>query len=482
MRLSVIFWTRANDYALPHLQRILSCLHQQTFQDFQSIVVCDREFTEKSFAQFYESMKSSLHAIGQDAVLEKVEFKTNINSDFLPNHKWVASYVRNFALQQVDTELVQLFDDDNGFDEEYLRQAILHYDHMRQQTRSEVIITPTLVYRDTKQIQNQGFSKFSYRQSRPILHLLDAKEINTSEIVTPIPQDEIQSFRKDYAEIQMFSGNGLLWNAEVFRSVGYDEEIARIAEDLDFTLSLHERGVKLFVFADLEVIEKRIPRIEKKALLKIDKEAVEEYQLLLKLKETLTNNIPCRDIQLTDNETAIIKGFNLLTYKPMLYVLNVSEHEINIDNQYVQKVKEYIKDGNAKIVKISAKIEEELSALSDEDRALFLEDLGIAESGLDVLIREAYSMLGLQTFFTAGEKECRAWTFKRGMKAPECAGIIHSDFEKGFIRAEVTSYDDFVKYGSLLKAKEAGRMRLEGKDYIFQDGDITLFRFNLWKH
>lgn len=253
MRLSVIFWTRANDYALPHLQRILSCLHQQTFQDFQSIVVCDREFTEKSFAQFYESMKSSLHAIGQDAVLEKVEFKTNINSDFLPNHKWVASYVRNFALQQVDTELVQLFDDDNGFDEEYLRQAILHYDHMRQQTRSEVIITPTLVYRDTKQIQNQGFSKFSYRQSRPILHLLDAKEINTSEIVTPIPQDEIQSFRKDYAEIQMFSGNGLLWNAEVFRSVGYDEEIARIAEDLDFTLSLHERGVKLFVFADLEV-------------------------------------------------------------------------------------------------------------------------------------------------------------------------------------------------------------------------------------
>lgn len=233
------------------------------------------------------------------------------------------------------------------------------------------------------------------------------------------------------------------------------------------------------IFADLEVIEKRIPRIEKKALLKIDKEAVEEYQLLLKLKETLTNNIPCRDIQLTDNETAIIKGFNLLTYKPMLYVLNVSEHEINIDNQYVQKVKEYIKDGNAKIVKISAKIEEELSALSDEDRALFLEDLGIAESGLDVLIREAYSMLGLQTFFTAGEKECRAWTFKRGMKAPECAGIIHSDFEKGFIRAEVTSYDDFVKYGSLLKAKEAGRMRLEGKDYIFQDGDITLFRFNL---
>lgn len=233
------------------------------------------------------------------------------------------------------------------------------------------------------------------------------------------------------------------------------------------------------IYADLEVIEKRIPRVEKKALLKSDKDSVDEYQILVKLKENLLNNIPCREVLLTTEEIDIIKGFNFLTYKPMIYVLNVSENEIKFDNQYVTKVKEYIKGGNAKIVKISAKIEEELSALSNEDRALFLDDLGITESGLDILVREAYSMLGLQTFFTAGEKECRAWTFKKGMKAPECAGVIHTDFEKGFIRAEVTSYDDFVKYGSLLKAKEAGRMRLEGKEYVFQDGDITLFRFNV---
>ena len=168
-----------------------------------------------------------------------------------------------------------------------------------------------------------------------------------------------------------------------------------------------------------------------------------------------------------------------LTMKPMLYVANVGEDDIATGNDYVKKVEEYAKKENAKVVMISAKIEEELSALDAEDRKMFLDDLGVKESGLDRLVKEAYSLLGLCTFFTAGEKECRAWTFKKGMLAPQCAGVIHSDFERGFIRAETYSYDDLIEYGTPLKVKEAGKVRLEGKDYVVKDGDIMLFRFNV---
>ena len=164
--------------------------------------------------------------------------------------------------------------------------------------------------------------------------------------------------------------------------------------------------------------------------------------------------------------------------KPMLYVANVSEDEITTGNDYVKLVEEYASKTGSKVVMISAKIEEELSTLDEEDKQMFLEDLGLEKSGLDKLILEAYSLLGLCTFFTAGEKECRAWTFRKGMKAPECAGVIHSDFEKGFIKAETYSYDDLMTYGTPQKVKEAGRVRLEGKEYVVQDGDIMLFRFN----
>lgn len=232
-------------------------------------------------------------------------------------------------------------------------------------------------------------------------------------------------------------------------------------------------------YADLEVVEKRLPRIEKKAQLKTDKDAVNEWNVLNRIKEALGKGQAIRDLNFTEEELALIKPYNFLTLKPMIYVLNVSEDDINIENKHVQAVKEYLKSSNDKYVVISAKIEEELSDLSEEERQMFFEELGIKSSGLDQLVKEAYALLNLQTFFTAGEKECRAWTFKKGMKAPECAGVIHSDFEKGFIRAEVTSYEDFVKYGSLQKAKEAGKMRLEGKDYVFCDGDITFFRFNV---
>ena len=233
------------------------------------------------------------------------------------------------------------------------------------------------------------------------------------------------------------------------------------------------------IFADLEVVEKRLPKIEKKAQLKVDKDAVYEYEILKKLHEAFLNNIPARNVDLTDEEKLFIKNYQFLTMKPMLYVANVSENDISTGNEYVENVREYAKQENSKVVLISAKIEEELSAFDDEEKEAFLEELGIEESGLDKLIKEAYSLLGLCTYFTAGEKECRAWTFRRGMKAPQCAGIIHTDFEKGFIKAETYSYDDLMQYGTPLKVKEAGKVRLEGKEYVVQDGDIMLFRFNI---
>ncbi len=233
------------------------------------------------------------------------------------------------------------------------------------------------------------------------------------------------------------------------------------------------------IYADLDVIEKRIGKIEKKAQLKVDKDAVLEFNVLKKAEEALKEGISIRDLKLTKEEKATIKNYNFLSEKPMIYIMNVSEDDINEDNEYVLRVKEYSQKTNTKCIKICSKIEEELSELSDEEKEMFLSDFGITEVGLDKLVTEAYDLLGLATYFTAGEKECRAWTFKKGMKAPECAGIIHSDFEKGFIRAEVIAYADFEEYGSMLKAKEAGKMRSEGKEYVFQDGDIVLFRFNV---
>ena len=233
------------------------------------------------------------------------------------------------------------------------------------------------------------------------------------------------------------------------------------------------------ILADIEVIEKRLPKIEKKAQHKVDKESVFEYDILKKLQASLMNEIPARLVDLTKEEKDFIKNYNFLTMKPMLYIANVSEDDIIDGNKYVDMVREYAAKENSEVVVVSAKIEEELSELDDETKKEFLNDFGLEESGLDILINKAYSLLGLKTFLTAGPDECRAWTFKNGMKAPECAGVIHSDFERGFIRAETYAFDDLVQYGTPLKVKEAGRVRLEGKDYVVQDGDIMLFRFNV---
>jgi len=234
------------------------------------------------------------------------------------------------------------------------------------------------------------------------------------------------------------------------------------------------------ILADLEVVENRFNKIGKKAALSKDKEVQKEAAILTKLKAALEKNIPIRRIELTDDEKLYIKSFNLLTSKPIIYVANVSEDDLLIgDNKYIDKVREYSKKDNAEVVIVCAKVESDLCDMSTEEKNEFLTELGVSESGIDKLIKASYTLLGLKTFFTAGEDECRAWTFKNGMKAPQCAGIIHTDFERGFIKAEIMSYEDLKIQGSEKAVKEAGRMRLEGKEYVMQDGDICYFRFNV---
>ncbi len=233
------------------------------------------------------------------------------------------------------------------------------------------------------------------------------------------------------------------------------------------------------ILADLEVVENRLNRIGKKASMSKDKETIKEVELLNKVKENLVKNFPLRRMDFDKEELKILKPFNFLTLKPIIYMANVSEEDLlNKNNPLVLKVEGYAEAEKAKVIKVCAKIEAELSDLDEEEKQVFLNDLGIEESGLNKLIKSTYSLLGLQTFFTAGTDEVRAWTFKKGMKAPECAGIIHTDFEKGFIKAEIFNYYDLEKYGDEKLVKEAGKVRLEGKEYLMQDGDICYFRFN----
>ena len=233
------------------------------------------------------------------------------------------------------------------------------------------------------------------------------------------------------------------------------------------------------VLADLESVDKRLPKIEKMARQK-DKTAEMELRILTTIKEALEDGKPVRSIDFNEDDQKWVNQAQLLTSKKMLYIANVGEDEIgDEDNEKVKAIREYAENEDSEVIVISAKIEEEIATLDDEDKEMFLKDLGIEEPGLDRLIRTTYDLLGLSTYFTAGVQEVRAWTFRQGMTAPQCAGIIHTDFERGFIRAEVTSYDDYVEHGGENGAKEAGRQRLEGKDYIMQDGDIVHFRFNV---
>ena len=256
-------------------------------------------------------------------------------------------------------------------------------------------------------------------------------------------------------------------------------DIIHVEGDVDPIRDIEIINVELML-ADLEVINNRLNRIGKKAAMSKDKDAKLEAELLTKIKDNLEKNIPLRKVEFTKDELFLIKSFSLLTLKPIIYMANISEDDlINDTNSYVEKVREYAKSEGSEVITVSAKIESELCELDDSERNEFLNELGVKEAGLNKLIKATYSLLGLATYFTAGTDECRAWTFKKGMKAPECAGIIHSDFERGFIRAEVMSYEDLEKYGTELKVREAGKLRIEGKEYIMQDGDICHFRFNV---
>lgn len=257
-----------------------------------------------------------------------------------------------------------------------------------------------------------------------------------------------------------------------------DGEIIHVENSIDPKRDIEIINVEL-VLADLDIVDNRLSRIEKKALTTKEKEAVIEMNLLKKIKEALIKDIPARKLSYIEEEITILKSYHLLTMKPIIYLANIRENEINKPNKYVDIVRDLANKEGSQVVEMCAKVESELSELNDEDKALFLEELGIVESGLDHLIRATYDLLGLATFFTCGPQEVRAWTFTKGSKAPTCAGIIHTDFERGFIRAEIISYDDLIASGGEKEAKENGKMRLEGKEYIMRDGDICHFRFNV---
>lgn len=257
-----------------------------------------------------------------------------------------------------------------------------------------------------------------------------------------------------------------------------DDNVTHVSGRVDPIDDIEVINMEL-VLADLESVDKRLPKVQKMARQK-DKDAVNETRILSRIKEALEEGNPVRSLEFTEEDQKFIDQAQLLTSKKMLYIANVGEDEIgDDDNEKVKLIREYAAKEDSEVIVISAKIEEEIAVLEDEDREMFLEDLGIEEPGLDRLIRTTYDLLGLATYFTAGVQEVRAWTFIKGMTAPQCAGIIHTDFERGFIRAEVTSYDDYVAFDGENGAKEAGKQRLEGKEYIMKDGDVVHFRFNV---
>ncbi len=234
------------------------------------------------------------------------------------------------------------------------------------------------------------------------------------------------------------------------------------------------------ILSDLEIVSNRLGKIEKKAETTKDKDAIKEVQLLRKVKDNLEKNICLRNVDFDKDELLLLKNFNFITLKKVIYVANVDEDSASVgDNEYSLKLKEYADKENSSVVVMCAKLESDLADYDNEEKEAFLKEVGISSSGLDKLIFATYDLLGLATFFTSGTDECRAWTFKKGMKAPSCAGLIHSDFERGFIRAEVMSFSDLYELGSELKVREKGKVRVEGKDYLMQDGDIVYFRFNV---
>ena len=259
-----------------------------------------------------------------------------------------------------------------------------------------------------------------------------------------------------------------------------DANITHVENTVDPIRDIEIINLEL-IMADLQTVENRRSKIERKAKTNKEKDALMELALLDRLQPALEAGTPARALDVNEDEAEILKGYNLLSNKPVIYVSNLDEEGVMDpeSNAYYQRVKEFAENENSEVIALCAKMEEELSSLDKEEKDAFLEELGVPYSGLDLLIQRAYSVLNLCTFLTAGEDECRAWTFKRGMKAPDCAGVIHTDFKRGFIRAEVYKFTDIDELESEQAIKEAGRLRLEGKEYVVQDGDVMHFRFNV---
>ena len=258
-----------------------------------------------------------------------------------------------------------------------------------------------------------------------------------------------------------------------------DDNITHVTGKVDPQDDIETINLELSL-ADLEAVDKRLAKVQRAAK-GSDKEAKAELAVLQKIKPALDAGKPVRSLEFNEDDQQIVKGLFFLTSKPVLYVANIAEDDMADpeNSKYFQVVADYAKQEGAQAIGVAAETEEEIAELDDDDKADFLAAEGVEEPGLNKLIRASYKLLGLETFFTAGGKETRAWTFKRGTKAPQAAGIIHSDFERGFIRAEVMSYDALDEAGSEAKVKENGKLRLEGKDYVMQDGDIVEFRFNV---
>ena len=257
-----------------------------------------------------------------------------------------------------------------------------------------------------------------------------------------------------------------------------DPNVVHVDGNVDPLRDIETINLEL-IFADLEVLERRMAKVGRTR--QMDKAAAKEYTLLEKIKKHLEDGQPAKTLELDDeDEQTMIKEYNLLTLKPVIYGANVAEDDLGgEDNDYVKAVREYAKKEGSEVFSLCAQIEEESSELDDDEKKMFLEDLGIEESGLDKLITASYRLLGLMSFLTAGEDETRAWTIKIGTKAPQAAGKIHTDFERGFIKAEVVNYQNLLDCGSYAGAREKGLVRMEGKDYVVQDGDVILFRFNV---
>ena len=338
-------------------------------------------------------------------------------------------------------------------------------------------------------------ANYPFATIEPNVGMVEVPDDRLARIQELVPADKIVPTTFEFTDIAGIVkgaskgeglGNKFLENIRQVNAIVHvvrafdDDDITHVSGKVDPIDDINTINLEL-ILADLESVDKRYATVEKKAKQAKDKDAAAEFEVLAKLKPVLEEGKPARSIDWNEDEQKIVRGLFLLTSNPVLYVANVAEDDMADpeSSKYFQQIKEFAAAENADVIGISARAEEELAGMDDEDKAELMELQGITEPGLNRLIRSAYHLLDLRTFFTAGGKETRAWTFRAGMKAPQVAGVIHSDFERGFIRAETVAFADLDEYGSMKAVKEAGRRRSEGKEYVVQDGDIIEFLFNV---